>query len=529
MVLVLTLTSVVGLTIAALLKQQQQRTWEERRFQDRSDAYYHAENALVWVANEVAKQAKITPQLYSWKQGNLRLQYLQSLPPGSMLSSVTAEVRAVPGSEDQLEILSTAEVGGQRRTLRAVFEKQAPARVFDYPYFINNWGWFNTRFTLVGDMRANWHFDFRSRATLLGKAVSGGEIRMNNTAVNPEKGHPSILSGKGAAPKTYLHAGAPRLPMPNLQRFEIYHDLAARSEGTLRAGKFRIKGVHNNETQPGLYLTGTSEDPVEIQGSVIVPGDVVLSGVITGTGTLFVGGNLYIAGDIQYARPADYSKLPAANLADEGNWVTNAWKEKKDLICFAIKESIYGGQVNSYDWKRYCYNAAEHGLKFLGDEADLGEDGIANTADDRIPFEQLDGTFSTANDVDEDGVIDRGYDYEHGIKVTAKRAATIFGYPTDEKGKLVDYMALSTNKFNRIDGVYYSSHAIALRSTKTGLIWNGAIVARDEALVFSRNGYFTYDPRMHSRYQHLAKAETKVALALPAGSRIQLQQFEEVQ
>jgi hypothetical protein len=115
--------------------------------------------------------------------------------------------------------------------------------------------------------------------------------------VNPFAGSVPCKGLAASDPIAYVHPGAPRLPMPNLLDFGYYEGKAMAQNGRLYVGgNLVVSGVHTNEDQPGIYLVGTDDQPIEIQGPVVIPGDVVIKGKVTGQGTLYVGGNRYVAG-----------------------------------------------------------------------------------------------------------------------------------------------------------------------------------------------------------------------------------------
>jgi len=54
-----------------------------------------------------------------------------------------------------------------------------------------------------------------------------------------------------------------------------------------------------------LILIGTKENPIEINGQVVIEGDVMIKGFVKGTGLLMATGNVYIPTDVQYVNPTD--------------------------------------------------------------------------------------------------------------------------------------------------------------------------------------------------------------------------------
>jgi hypothetical protein len=278
-------------------------------------------------------------------------------------------------------------------------------------------------------------------------------------------------------------------------------------------------------------LSGTADNPIKIDGPVVIPGDVVVKGVITGVGTLYVGGNLYVAGDITYKNGPDFSSPPELmTAAARDDWVKNSIDGGKDLVAFAVRESILGGDVNSSEWKNRCYEAASYGLKNVGDESELGADGIRATPDDGVKYLDTnnDGSPDSAwYDADGDGAVDQKYDYNNDIKMTGTRAGKIQLYPSAGglPGTPADYDDVASNNFNTLHGIFYCNHAVAMRSTKSGFVGNGAIICQDEAIVFTGNLRFNYDSRIHSRYS--VDPNRYIDLGLPIANRVSIRSLIE--
>jgi hypothetical protein len=55
-----------------------------------------------------------------------------------------------------------------------------------------------------------------------------------------------------------------------------------------------------SKVEGNLILTGTSSEPIRINGRVVVNGDVIIKGVVEGTGSIIARGNIYVPGDITY-------------------------------------------------------------------------------------------------------------------------------------------------------------------------------------------------------------------------------------
>ncbi|WP_145196401.1 hypothetical protein [Planctomycetes bacterium Poly30] len=54
-------------------------------------------------------------------------------------------------------------------------------------------------------------------------------------------------------------------------------------------------------TQGNVYLHGTKNDPIILDGQVAIDGDVIISGYVKGSGSIKARGNVYIPGDVLYA------------------------------------------------------------------------------------------------------------------------------------------------------------------------------------------------------------------------------------
>ncbi|MBI5385755.1 MAG: hypothetical protein HZA90_13835 [Verrucomicrobia bacterium] len=524
---------ILGIAIVGLMQVSSIRVRAAHGRWDWNEAYFHAENALNWGIQRIADQGSPIGN-YATSDGTLTVPYMSSLigTPDSSFSAAWLTIVADPGgAAGMFMVTASAKVGKKVRTLQANIKKNPPSQVFDYEYFLNNWGWWwGSSITGHGDNRANWDFDFRDGPTVNGGVVASGQIESNLTPIDPLSGSVPLHGLAAADPVSYLHDGSERLAMPNLKNFTNYSALAAAKGSKLYVGTtLLVNGTHTNATKPGLYLVGTATSPIKINGPVVIPGDVVIKGVITGTGTLYVGGNLYVAGDLTYKNSPSFSTPPETMTpASRDNWVQSSMTDGKDLVCFAVRESVFAGKVNSSEWKSACFDPSSYGLKNVGAEANLGQDGIADTPDDGKKFLDTngDGTPDSAwYDADGDGVVDVKYNYATDITMTATRAGKINRYPT-QSGTPENFDNLSSNDFNRLDGVFYTNHAVAMRSTRSGMRINGSIISRDEAIIFSGSATFCYDSRVHSRYSD--DPNRFIDLGLPIAFLVSMNHFKEI-
>lgn len=504
------------------------------------DAYYTAENALLeatqWIA-DYKDATKAPPSNYiDFKKNNTNDDSANDSVRPNMPYDTTARERITSCTANVInassryglgmyEVYAGATVNGRTRRIYARVQWNPPSQVFDYEYFLNNWGWWwGSAITGNGDQRSNWDFDFKDSPHVNGHIYANGAIASNKTPVNVFSGTPPFNGMAKSNLLRYTHTGSQRVGMPNLKSFSEYETRANQTNGSLKInGVTMVNKVYSNSTDKhGIYLDG-STNPIVVNGTVVVHGDVIVKGKVTGQGTLYVGGNLYLAGNVQYNNPPNYActtensttyakstDLPSGEptapntLAPSSRdaWVDN--NMNRDLVAFAVRESVYGGKVNtnSSNWKSNCYDASSYGLANIGNEAQLGADGIRGTADDGVAYDHGLGTTASAwNDADGDGVVDGNYNYSSQIEMNSSRIAKIDNYPKDSKSKVLDYNgSVASDAISLVDGIFYTNHAMAVYTTVSSQ-WRGALVLRDETIIFSETLKFYYDPRVHSRYR----------------------------
>jgi hypothetical protein len=498
---VVILGMLVGATAIGLFRLSQHHVFQEGQRQARMNAFYHAENAFLEGVQRIAESA---PNQFRGAYGLHDQNSPLDLPyvPGAEVGALTLTIADDPlGQPDNYQVTASCTVNGKTRAIQGLVRKDPPSQVFDYEYFLNNWGWWwGNGIYGQGDQRSNWDFDFRNTPTVNGDIFANGTVESNQTPVDPFSGVTPFTGLAGADPFSYVHTGASRVKMPSLLDFSVYEGQA--DGAVVIDGVTAVDMIHGTSDTPrGIYLKGTTDKPIEINGSVVVHGDVVLDGIITGQGTLYVGGNLYLANNTTYKNGPDFSVNPGTMTGStQETWVDD--NMDKDLVAFAVRESVFGGQVNSTDWYNTCYNNGTYGLRVVGNEATLGEDGIAHTPDDGVPYApDGSGGLTAWNDVDEDGVVDGFYNYDNDVKMTSSRIAMIDGYPVDTSGNPVSYDSISSANITTVTGIIYTNHAYSLRTQSGPDYVNGSVICRDEAIIFSSKISFRYDPRVHSDYQ----------------------------
>ena len=531
------LSGIMGLSVVSMLQlgSFRAKTQDDRRSWTQS--YYHAENAVDWAAQVIADSDESGTNAsyiasYATSDGSLSLPYMLGGNAERFEGARVTIANHPSGTFNLYQITASAKVNGKVRTIQTTTRKNPPSKVFDYEYFLNNWGWWwGSSITGNGDNRANWDFDFKYNPTVNGAVLANGQIESNGNPVDPFAGSPPFNGTAGSDPVSYVHSGVPRVQMPNLLDFNYYKQKATSEGGKLYVGNtLLVDAVQNDGSKPGLFLEGTTSNPIRVEGPVVIPGDVVISGTITGKGTLYVGGNLYIAGNMTYKQGPNFNNPPTGQTqAAQDAWVNAAINGGKDLIGFAVKESILAGAVNTSHWVANCYNPSGYGLRNVGAEANLGQDGIPHTPDDGVNYLDTndDGVPDSAwYDADEDGLIDSAYDYNSDIAMTTSRANKILGYPTYSNGSPRNFNDVSSNSMNRLDGIFYTNHAAAMRLGTSHAVMNGALICRDEAIIFSSTLKFNYDPRIHSRYS--ADPNRYIDLGLPIAVRARHEHVQEI-
>ena len=533
--------AVMCIAIAATLTLSSNSVKNAHGRVDWSKAYYTSENAMVWATQQTldAQPGTGSSNYFSTSGGSLPLAELiagGTSGDAAFKGAWVSVVQPAGGANNTYTITASSRVNDKVRTLQASITAFPVSQVFDYEYFLNNWGWWwGTPIYGQGGQRSNWYFDFQGGPTVNGLLYANPSVEENE--VPYIIGTPAPFAGLAATdPITYVHDGAPRVTMPNLLNFSNYiaTALANTSSNGIWIGSTQVVvGVVNGGSSTGvsgIYLVGTSAKPIQIKGTVVVPGDVVIQGVVTGQGTLYVGGDLYIAGNLQYANGPNYNTPPETmNPTNRDAWVAS--NLNKDLVAYAVNGAVFGGDVTADDWINYEYNYPGSGLKYVGDESHLGQDGIAGTADDNIPFLHADGTWSTWYDADGNGLVNANYNYDNDIKMTTDRANKIQGYPTttSDDGNTIRpaaYNSIATDNIGQFDGIFYTDHAMAIRSAADTTTFHGAVISRNEQIVFNSVCNFIYDSRVHSRYHN--NPNHYVNLGLPFGKTLAVNSLVEL-
>ncbi len=421
------------------------------------------------------------------------------------------------------------------------------SKVFDYAYFVNNYGWFEgSTITANGGVRANGDMSLSQSPKVNGDVYA---------AVNEELGVPGdITNGKGTmdnkntyrstqygttdrarplqkssddggydAPDTVtsadltkrLHANLSEgIDMPWISGLNDYIAYGKELKSTLsQGGTYYINNANSGDPNYGYYqgpgpsgdptlpdnhalvLEGTQSNPIRINGPVVVSNDVVIKGYVTGQGTIYSSRNIHIVGNIQYVNPPNWANKTAA--AGNGN-------STKDLLCLAAKGNIVMGDCTASGWldntlkkvltkqpyvQPYACAQADDGSWIDGD---IGYPKAGNTV--------FAGNYTSAdggNKVAQQAVYQQKYvngRWQNVLDHYNYSAATGRRYYDSVVPPNVISSRAST--ITQIDAVLYNNHGIFGKLGQCTI--NGSLVCRNEGMIFSGRLYLNWDYRLYS-------------------------------
>ncbi|MBP7020768.1 MAG: hypothetical protein KBC30_02970 [Planctomycetes bacterium] len=433
-------------------------------------------------------------------------------------------------------------------TITAIYKVSgSPSKVFDYAYFINNWGWWYTsRILCYGNSRSNGSFDLSSyRPILHGKPIyeesdghlfTGAETSGGLFAWNQINGNLSANSTQNEKHAGNRTSAVEQIVMPNLNNLAYYEKIAKEQHNTRDNNNnpmayIKINGITHCDgvygDNPGekqhLYLEGTKEHPIEIKGVNVIRGDLIIRGYVKGQGTIYVGNNVYIPQRIIYKNyPKNYMPMKNGEYSAEKS-DREAWRlseKDKDLLGLFVKENIIIGNFKNQTWR-------ERVGPWLVDEdnkshEDSGEDCIPNTGDLNEGNNKWDVEYivdaegnkhpipGSGEDIDGDGI-----DESRWIK-NENEALQMFNFQANDLTSahwggnipinITSYSQLcnwdtiqnnpvtsgsgTTTDISQIDGVLYTNHFIAGHMVSpTSVSFNGAFICRNEAVIFNIKNY----------------------------------------
>jgi hypothetical protein len=412
--------------------------------------------------------------------------------------------------------------------------RQLDAAAGNYSYFINHWGWFyGNSITANGSVRANGTFTLRSDPLIEGSPIyadaQGADLidRLNDGGIFAGLEVDGTCRGMAGRPENQYEYQDP-IVMPNLSDLTWYRRQATAGGGSLSIGGVELtgNGVYGDAAgeKQHLFLRGTPADPIRLNGTVVVEGALIISGTVTGQGALVVGDNVYIPDDITYLNPPTTWRP-----ADPSEATTEAWigaNLGKDLVGLYSREHIVVGDYTNATWQNYVFSWLRHSLN-RSDE-DCGLDRIHSTRDtgecdgqwqtetysqahaylNLIPCGSNVGDVIPASgeDVDGDGVRDGviagnpGWLTEFTVPASLRSANWGGNLPVAGPAVTLAYGDISTNQIGRLDGCFFTNHAFGAYITDPARIQiNGALISRNESIVFSPRIEMNHDERLTGR------------------------------
>jgi len=427
-----------------------------------------------------------------------------------------------------------------------------PSKVFDYAYFINNWGWlYGSTIHCNGNARSNGQFDVAgyspwirgqpvydsvefdgTNATLSGYQDDNQDGLADGNDGGVFSGWDIVDAGNirgvgGDADNQHDFDG--QVEMPNLSDMQIYEERALAEGNNISInGTVVCDGVAGDTAGEtgNLYLQGTVDDPVVLDGSVVVRGDLIISGVVTGQGAIYTSGNVYVPESVEYLNPPTTPRPADNQQATTEAWLADNWDA--DFMGLFSGENIVVGDHTNSTWR---YNVGRWMSSSLNESAeDAGEDGIPNTHDG------LDGVSGTADDdvLEGDGVYTVEHysqsDADNGLIPPGLNVGDVIpgsGEDIDGDGQydgrttladidlsdpldtthwdgnvpaagISNYSDIASLYATELDAVFYTNHSFSwtVLGGQTARI-NGALISRNENIIYGTPSIeMNYDARM---------------------------------
>ena len=430
------------------------------------------------------------------------------------------------------------------------------SKVFDYAYFVNNYGWFEgSTITANGAVRANGDMSLSQSPKVNGDVYA---------AVNEELGVPGdITNGQGTmdnkntyrgsqygtsnrarplqkesddggynAPNTVtaadlaarLHGNlAEGLDMPWISGLNEYIDYGkneyvnpntgVKGSSLSQGGNYYVNNSNSGDPNYGYYqgagpsgdptfpdnhalvLEGTQANPIRVNGPIVVSNDVVIKGYVTGQGTIYSSRNIHIVGDIKYVNPPNWVNKEAAS--GNGN-------STKDLLCLAAKGNIVMGDCTSSGW-------LDNTLRRVLTQQPYVQPYACAHADDGT---WIDGDIGYPRPGK--NVFEGNYTAADGGSKVAQQAVYKQQYIGGRWQNVLDHYTYSpasgrryydsvvapheissrASTITQIDAVLYNNHGIFGKLGQCTI--NGSLVCRNEGMIFSGRLYLNWDYRLYS-------------------------------
>jgi len=448
-------------------------------------------------------------------------QYLYTNAPigtGFFTTQITS-ISAVPLTNMYLVTFkSTGQSGQVQKVINEIWEFGfTTSKVFDNAYFINNYGWlYGGAQTFQGEVRANGNFKTIGSQKVNGDIYASGTVDQSqgnffydslsryysNADTRARPGDPPAV-GEATFPGGYdgfadnydtfgdprdpanpqIHINQDPVDMPYLGDLSYYQNLATTKGGTVTIGGVtQISGVYSGTK----VLVGTSSNPIVINGPVVVTGDLVIKGVVQGQGTIYTGRNVQIIDNLTYKNPPSWPK------PDTNPETTAASNVGKDFLGLSAKGNVVFGDYTSSNWKQT--------LDYLNPP--FTAPYAVSTTDANIGYV----SYTTAGTPYFNGDYDA---YDGGKKADNSSRKYYESSLSDNTFKSYN----PSNSISQIDALLYTNHAIAGRIQNC--TFNGSMIGRDDAIVFS--GWITtnFDYRVKENGKEYVNINLPVALRDP--------------
>ena len=417
------------------------------------------------------------------------------------------------------------------------------SKVFDYAYFVNNYGWFEgSTITANGGVRANGDMSLSQSPKVNGDVyaavneelgvpgdITNGTGTMDNRSTyrssqygTTDRARPlqkSADDGGYNAPETVtssdltarLHGNlAEGIDMPWISGLNEYIEYGKELKSTLKqGGTYYINNANPGDPNYGYYqgtgpsgdpsfpdnhalvLEGTQANPIRINGPVVVSNDVVIKGYVTGQGTIYSSRNIHIVGNIQYINPPNWANKVAAS--GNGN-------STKDLLCLAAKGNIVMGDCASSGWLdntlKKVLTQRPYVQPYACAQADDGSWIDGDIGYPKAGDSVFAGNYTATDGGNKVGIVYKKDKYgrqtkeiDHYTIATGRRYYDSVVAPNEISSR---YKSAIT----QIDAVLYNNHGIFGKLGQCTI--NGSLVCRNEGMIFSGKLFLNWDYRLYS-------------------------------
>ncbi|HKL21752.1 MAG TPA: hypothetical protein VJ904_08100, partial [Tichowtungia sp.] len=280
------------------------------------------------------------------------------------------------------------------------------------------------------------------------------------------------------------HNYVSELEMPYIGNLDDYKYYAQQENGTISAGGSTIvthvysgvgpSGIDGAADHGTLYLHGTEENPIEINGPVVIDGDVIIEGVFTGQGTLYAKRNIHIIDDIEAADPSLWDHPDTADDFYDDTLPDNL---ERDFLGLVARGSVVIGdpdRINAYE--QYFKPPFTEEYEVSATDADIGY--VSYTRDGKTWF---DGDYT-------------GSSGDRCSSGDPSRSVSRNYYDPSVSSAMMDSWS-PADRVGRIDAFIYNNH-LTVGKFSDDMMVNGGIICRDEALIAGGRFYLNWDPRV---------------------------------